>query len=76
MRAIVEKALMDVMYEIPSEENVEKCIITKDAIEKKEKPILVHGKDKRRFLRKGPGVQGSEDGDCIINLTREIFPKS
>ena len=59
MRAIVEKALMDVMYEIPSEENVEKCIITKDAIEKKEKPILVHGKDKKALPPgKGPGSKG------------------
>ena len=47
LRAIVEKALMDVMYEIPSEENVEKCIITKEAIEKKDKPILIYGKDKK-----------------------------
>jgi hypothetical protein len=38
---------------------VEKCIITKDAIEKKEKPILVHGKDKKALPPgKGPGSKG------------------
>lgn len=32
LRSIVENALMDVMYETPSDESIEKVIITKDAI--------------------------------------------
>ena len=34
--------MMDVMYEVPSEDNVEKCIITKEAVEKKEKPKIIY----------------------------------
>lgn len=43
LRAIVEQAMLDVMYDLPGDATVRKCIITKDTIEKREKPILVHG---------------------------------
>jgi len=43
LRAIVEQAMLDVMYDLPGDNTVKKCIITKDTIEKREKPILVHG---------------------------------
>ena len=43
LRAIVEQSMLDVMYDLPSDNSVKKCIITKDSIEKGEKPILVHG---------------------------------
>lgn len=39
LRAIIENAMMDAMYEVPSDKKIEKCIITKDVIDKKEKPI-------------------------------------
>jgi len=32
LRAIMEHVLMDVMFEIPSDESIEKCIITKDVV--------------------------------------------
>ena len=32
LRSIMEKAMMDVMYQIPSDENVEECIVTKAAL--------------------------------------------
>ena len=40
LRSIIEEAMLDIMYEIPSLENVEKCTVTKDCIEKKTQPIL------------------------------------
>ncbi len=40
LRAILEEALLDLMYEIPSDETIEKVILTKDAIEKKAAPIV------------------------------------
>ncbi len=40
LRTIMEKAMMDVMYTIPSDESVSECIITKDAIEGKSEPIV------------------------------------
>ena len=41
LRAIVEETMMDIMFEIPSREDIVKVIITKDTIEKKEKPEMV-----------------------------------
>jgi len=40
LRAILEGLLLDVMYETPSREDVYKCVITKDVVEKKEEPRL------------------------------------
>ncbi|MDE6060532.1 MAG: ATP-dependent Clp protease ATP-binding subunit ClpX [Clostridia bacterium] len=40
LRAIMEDALLDLMYEIPSDKSINKVIITKDAIEKKAPPII------------------------------------
>lgn len=42
LRSIMEDCMMDVMYEVPSEDNVQKCIITKEAVEKKEKPQIIY----------------------------------
>jgi ATP-dependent Clp protease ATP-binding subunit ClpX len=48
LRAILEDIMLEVMYDIPSRTDVEKCIITEDVISKKEKPILVtNGKKKK-----------------------------
>lgn len=41
LRAIIEDLMLDVMYDIPSRKDVTKCIVTKEVVEKKEKPILV-----------------------------------
>ena len=42
LRAIMEKIMTDIMYEIPSEENIAKCIITKGAAEGTEEPQLIY----------------------------------
>ncbi len=44
LRSIMEKALMDVMFEIPSDETIEQCIITEDTIEGSSGPLVVHKK--------------------------------
>ncbi len=41
LRSIVEKATLDLMYEIPSEETIAKCIITRDVIEGTGEPKLI-----------------------------------
>ncbi len=41
LRSIVEGILLEVMYELPELENVEKCLITKDTVEKGAKPIFI-----------------------------------
>ena len=42
LRSILEKAMMDVMYTIPSDETVTECIMTKDAVDGKSRPTLIH----------------------------------
>lgn len=41
LRSIVEDFLLDIMYELPSMENVDKCIITKDTVMENAKPIYI-----------------------------------
>ncbi len=41
LRSIVEEFMLDVMYELPNKDNVDKCIITKDVIEKGAEPIYL-----------------------------------
>lgn len=42
LRAIMEDCLMDVMYEIPSIENVKECVINKGVVLGKAKPFLIY----------------------------------
>jgi len=39
LRSILENTMLDIMYEIPSLENIDTCIITDEVIRKKGKPI-------------------------------------
>ncbi|MBC7959452.1 MAG: ATP-dependent Clp protease ATP-binding subunit ClpX, partial [Vallitaleaceae bacterium] len=41
LRAILEHVLMDVMFEIPSNDKIEKCIITKNSVDADEQPVLI-----------------------------------
>jgi ATP-dependent Clp protease ATP-binding subunit ClpX len=41
LRSIIEAALLDVMFELPSREDVRKCVVTRETIEKGLPPTLV-----------------------------------
>ena len=41
LRSIIEAALLDVMFELPSRKDVSKCVITKETIERNLRPTLV-----------------------------------
>ena len=43
LRSIMEKTMMDVMYDIPSDETIVSCVITKDSVEGTAPPKLTHG---------------------------------
>ncbi len=43
LKAIMESVMEDIMYEAPSMENVDRCIITKKVVEKAEKARLIGG---------------------------------
>ncbi len=46
LRAIIEEAMMDTMFDLPSRKEINRCVITRDVIEKGEKPILTLGERK------------------------------
>lgn len=46
LRSIVEDFMLDIMYELPNRKNIEKCIITKDVVEKGEEPIFIKAEKK------------------------------
>ncbi len=52
LRSILENTMLEVMYEIPSREDIKKCIVTKETIEKKIPPTLVLAEQKKKKTRK------------------------
>jgi len=42
LRAILEDVMLDIMYDIPSQENVKECIISADVILKRGKPLMLY----------------------------------
>ena len=42
LRSIMEKVMMDVMYQIPSDDTIKECVITKGAVEGLSEPLLIH----------------------------------
>ncbi len=42
LRSIMEKVMMDVMYEIPSNDNIAECVLTKEAVEGTENPRVTY----------------------------------
>jgi ATP-dependent Clp protease ATP-binding subunit ClpX len=44
LRSIIEDTMLDIMYHLPTRQEVTKCIITKEAILKKQDPTYIYGK--------------------------------
>jgi ATP-dependent Clp protease ATP-binding subunit ClpX len=40
LKVILEEIMLDVMYRVPSEEEIEECVITKDVVQRRAAPIL------------------------------------
>ena len=43
LRSIMEKSLMDLMYRTPSDDNIRKCVITKEVVEGTGEPEITYG---------------------------------
>ena len=41
MRSIIENIMTDIMFEIPSNPNIEKCIITKETVKSSKEPMVI-----------------------------------
>ncbi len=55
LRSIMEETMMDLMYQIPSDQRIQKCVITKESVEGTAEPEIVYGEIEdqgRRNLRK------------------------
>lgn len=48
LRAIMESCMLDIMYEIPSAENVKECVVGEDVVLNKEEPILLYEQTKKQ----------------------------
>ena len=47
LRSIMENIMMDVMYEIPSDDTIASCVITKESVEGNSQPFIVHRESAR-----------------------------
>ena len=48
LRAILENCMLDIMYELPSIDNVKECVIGEDVVLHKEDPILLYEQTKKQ----------------------------
>ena len=48
LRAIMEGVIMDLMYQVPSDEKVSKCVITRGVVESSEEPVIERSDDRTK----------------------------
>jgi ATP-dependent Clp protease ATP-binding subunit ClpX len=48
LRAILESCMLDIMYDIPSKDDVKECVIGEEVVLKKEEPILLYEPSKKQ----------------------------
>ena len=60
LRAILEDVMLDIMFEIPSKENISACRITKGTIEKTEQPVLTMSSEPRPKREKAEKPAGKK----------------
>ncbi|MCE5239112.1 ATP-dependent Clp protease ATP-binding subunit ClpX [bacterium] len=52
LRTIIEEIMLDVMFEVPSDEDVTRCTITRETVEQHQPPLLEQGKRKSASRQK------------------------
>ncbi len=52
LRTLLEKTLLDTMYDLPSASDINKVVIDKSVIESSNKPLLIYGKNKTKVNSK------------------------
>ncbi len=63
LRSIIENSVMNLMYEVPSDEAISKCIITKEAVEGKGEPKIIYAdspRPRRSFVKRHPKKNNGE----------------
>src|SRR6056297_1199042 len=56
LRSIIESVMRDIMFEIPSRDDIKKCIVTRETISEGVRPKLVYGESKRKRIKKEENV--------------------
>jgi ATP-dependent Clp protease ATP-binding subunit ClpX len=41
LKIIIEELMLDVMYQVPSDEEIEECVVTKETVKNRTKPITI-----------------------------------
>lgn len=54
LRAIMESLMLEVMYDIPSRDDIRQCIVTHDTVINKQSPNLVLGEGLKKSIKKVP----------------------
>ncbi|WP_029322740.1 ATP-dependent Clp protease ATP-binding subunit ClpX [Butyrivibrio sp. AE3004] len=49
LRSIMEKAMMDVMYEIPSDDDICECVVTEESVKGTSSPLIVYKDEVKRL---------------------------
>ena len=52
LRTLLEKTLLDTMYDLPSSTDIDKVVIDKSVIDSSNKPLLIYGKNKTKVNSK------------------------
>ncbi|MCP3891786.1 MAG: ATP-dependent Clp protease ATP-binding subunit ClpX [Desulfobulbaceae bacterium] len=52
LRSVMEKAMLDVMYDLPSKENVQECVINEQVITQDDYPVILYHNPKEEQLKK------------------------
>lgn len=63
MRSIIEEIMRDIMFDIPSNPKIEKCIITKETVLEGKEPKLIINEEKteKKHLKKKKIVLNKEE---------------
>ncbi len=51
LRGVIEDAMLDIMYDVPSDPSIQKCVITENVILKKEQPRIVYNNSKEKIRK-------------------------
>ncbi|TDT58430.1 ATP-dependent protease ATP-binding subunit ClpX [Fonticella tunisiensis] len=67
LRAIMEELMLEVMFDIPSRDDVTSCIVTEETVTKKQPPNLVLGEKGRKGNKKASGVRKGQIKSEIVS---------
>lgn len=65
LRAIMEAVMMDAMFEVPSDESVKECVITKESVDGADQPKLITENNEIKALPKKKSKKEAEEKDEI-----------